>query len=94
MNFPNVVRVMAVAIYAITMWTRTNMSWPKERGQLRNEQETEGGSESALETGSSSAKSASETALTAGRELTTGDRIYIYISIYNAATRRHSANLQ
>ena len=45
------------------------------------EKEAEGGSESAVETSSSSAKSASETALTAGRELTTGDRIYIYIYI-------------
>ena len=56
-----------------------------EKDSWANLQEAEGGSESALETGSSSAKSASETALTAGRELTTGDRIYIYISIYNVS---------
>lgn len=36
MNFQNVARVMAVAIYDVNMNDRMNMSWVKERqGQLK-----------------------------------------------------------
>lgn len=83
MNFPNVACVMAVVTYNnVNTNERTCHGRKSEKDGWGNEQEAEGGSESALETGSSSAKSASETALTAGRELTTGDRIYIYIYLY------------
>lgn len=81
MNFPNVACAMAVATHDVNTNEWTCHGRKSEEDSWGNEREAEGGSESALETGSSSAKSASETALTAGRELTTGDRIYIYIYI-------------